>query len=1208
MGGMFMNYKNSSKKELINEINNLKKQLNLLYNNDKTTNSIYTGKVPVETLHTELLDNVDDLVQLVNYDGKLQYVNKAWKQTLGYPDNEIPDLLIQDIVQQEYLQQYQEIQQSLLNNKNYIEMDMTFISKSGKEVFVEGKISGKFKNEKLIYTLGVFKNVTDKVTVEKQMLDKSILLDNIVYRASNFSIATTDLDFRITSINPVAEDFFRLTEKEVLGKSLMDLHSMKDVESSRLEKAIQMVQQNGEYKYSITQNTENGKRVISSRISGLIDKKGEMAGYLLYSTDITELVKAQESLEESNNNMQSLFSAMTDIVFEMDYNGTYINIAPTSQHLMYTSPEVTTGKKLHEIFPKPQADIFLSIVRECIDQNKPLSIEYPLEINGKTIWFLGRATPKTKNTILYIASDITSQKEIQEELSRSEEKYRYFFENSPLGIASFNINGQILDINNNMLKILGSPSIEKTKKINVKSFPPFVKVGFTKIFDECITEARLIDADFLYTSIWGKTVFLHCLLSPIHDINKKINGVLAIIEDITERKKAEKEISKLTMAVKQSPSVVVITDPNGKIEYTNPRFSKLTGYTIDEVFGQNLRVIKSERLKDNVFKNLWETITKGEVWKGEFQNKKKNGELYWESASVFPVFNEKNEIIHFIKVAEDISKRKRSEQVQKIIHNISNAVIKSEDLDEFITIVKNELNTLIDATNFYIALYDKTADVFTLPFFADEKDKFENFPAKKTLTKYVVKTKKTLLADKKLMQSLSQQGEVEVVGTASKIWLGIPLLAKGNVTGVMVVQSYTNEKAYDESDVEMLEIISHQISISIEHLNAEKELKIALEKALESDKLKSAFLSNMSHEIRTPMNGIIGFVNLLGEPGLSESLKERYIRIINKSSNRLLSTINDLIDISKIEAGQMKLNNSETHVNFLLEELYNFFYPDANSKGLSLISLPTLPNDQVTIVSDSDKLHAILSNLIKNAIKYTKTGNITFGYLLRKDFLEFYVNDTGIGVPDERMDAIFNRFEQADIEDQDALDGSGLGLTISKAYVEMLGGNIWITSKKGFGSKFSFTIPYKRKQKKPIAPAKNKIPLPTTYSSFGSTILIVEDDETSYYFLKTILDDKFDKILHAYNREETIILFKENPEIECILMDIKLPGINGYEVTKEIRSLNKDIVIIAQSAFAFYSDRTKAINAGCNDFISKPLVKETLLATIKRHLDEKKKQ
>ena len=561
-----------------------------------------------------------------------------------------------------------------------------------------------------------------------------------------------------------------------------------------------------------------------------------------------------------------------------------------------------------------------------------------------------------------------------------------------------------------------------------------------------------------------------------------------------------------------------------------------------------------------------------------------------------------------VNLKAEITERKRNEQIQNIIHNISNAVAISDNPEEFVVMVKNELGTIIDTSNFFVALYDEPTDSISLLYHNDKKDKIKTFPAGNTLTKYVIKTKKSLLATKEVKDKLEKSGEVELLGADSKIWLGVPLFAKGKVSGVIVVQSYEDEKAYNKSDMRTLEIISHQISISLERKKAEEDLKIALEKAQQSDRLKTAFLHNMSHEIRTPLNGITGFIGLLQDSEIEDDEKQDYFDIINKSSNRLITTVTDIIDISRIEAGEVKVSKTEVSVNKILEEQYEFFYQEAKSKGLELNYKTSLTDNESRIITDKHKLEGILTNLIKNAIKFTEAGSITFGYTTKnlegKEIFEFYVKDTGIGIPEDRLDAIFNRFEQADLEDTRAFEGSGLGLAISKSYVEMLGGEIGVSSKKGSGSTFTFSIPFAKqiKKKSGTVASGNKV----QQSSLGNlSVIVAEDDGASKILFEKIFKNKFHKIIYTKTGGETIEVLKKHPETDIILMDIKMPGMSGYTATREIRKFNKDVVIIAQTAYGLAGDKEKALEAGCDDYISKPIKNEILFEKIRDCLDKK---
>ncbi|RXP46493.1 response regulator [Lutibacter sp. HS1-25] len=386
-----------------------------------------------------------------------------------------------------------------------------------------------------------------------------------------------------------------------------------------------------------------------------------------------------------------------------------------------------------------------------------------------------------------------------------------------------------------------------------------------------------------------------------------------------------------------------------------------------------------------------------------------------------------------------------------------------------------------------------------------------------------------------------------------------------------------------------------------ERKEMEKKLLKAKESAEESDRLKSAFLANMSHEIRTPMNGILGFAGLLKTIDLKSEKQQEYIEIIEKSGDRMLNVINQIMDISKIESGQMQVLIENVDVNECLEDSCAFFMPEAAKKNIELRLANVLNFNETKIKTDLTKLNSILFNLIKNAIKYTNQGSVEFGCSLNnsKNEIEFYIKDTGIGIPKNRQTAIFERFIQADIEDRMAKQGAGLGLTISKAYVNMLKGKLWLESEENKGSTFYFTLPYKNDLISQNGSLESVVC--TQKQPNNLKILIVEDDEFSGELLTLILSEFAEKIINAKNGNEAIEACKHNPDIDLILMDIQMPDINGYEATKQIRKFNNKVIIVAQTAFALAGDKEKSIAAGCNDYISKPIKKDQLMLLIQKY-------
>jgi PAS domain S-box-containing protein len=377
----------------------------------------------------------------------------------------------------------------------------------------------------------------------------------------------------------------------------------------------------------------------------------------------------------------------------------------------------------------------------------------------------------------------------------------------------------------------------------------------------------------------------------------------------------------------------------------------------------------------------------------------------------------------------------------------------------------------------------------------------------------------------------------------------------------------------------------------------EKELIEAKEKAEESDRLKSAFLMNISHEIRTPMNGILGFMDLLLKPGLSVEDKFTYSNIIKQSSNRLLNTITDLIDLAHIETNQVEVTLSELDISEVL--LYNIFHfkslaDDNNNK----LVIKNKTDERVFVLLDKNKLNRILSNLISNAVKFTQNGTIEVGYHLQDHQIEFYISDTGIGIPEEKHQEIFESFVQADLSLSRAYEGTGLGLTITKAYVEMLGGKIRVESEEGKGSVFYVNLPFEKRIQQVT---NNQQEQKRETELKNAKVLIVEDDKMSAEYLSELIREKSGKLLFAENGEKALQICKQHIDVDLILMDIKMPKMDGKTATKKIREFNKQVIIIAQTDFALDGDQDELLKAGCNDYIEKPIQEETLFSIIGKY-------
>lgn len=820
--------------------------------------------------------------------------------------------------------------------------------------------------------------------------------------------------------------------------------------------------------------------------------------------------------------------------------------------------------------------------------------------------------------------------------------------------------------------------------------------------------------------------------------------VLEAFIDITNRKESEKELLEsrrvLQTLMGNLPGFVYRckNDHKWTMEFISEACIELTGYRPEEIImNQTLSFadIILEDDRENIWDEVQKAISQNRPFILEYRIRSKDGKVKWVWEQAKGIQDSEGKLLFIEGYITDITEEKRLETVRRLVFEISKSAFTSKKLDEFFAEIHRQLGTVIDTSNFFVAMYDRKSDTITLPYHVDYKDKFTSFPAGKTMTGYVIKKRTPVLASESMIMELARQGEIEIVGTPAKIWLGVPLIIENMVIGVIVVQSYTAPDQFTDRELELLKFIGDQIAgvisrkaaedsllkekgyldqlfegspeaiVMIEkngtvskvnsefthlfgysseeitghniddyiandevldearsitkkvsqgeiyeletqrkHKNGhlidvsvlvtpirindllvgcygiyrditdrkmiEKNLITAKNKAEESDKLKSAFLSNMSHEIRTPMNAILGFSTLLSDPGVSEDEKAEFVRIIKDRGNDLMRIIDDIIDVAKIESGQIKVEIKECQVNILLTNLMVTFNEIKRKQAKNNIILNCLPGNtdtDFTILSDGNRLRQILTNLIENALKFTERGIIEFGYTLKNigndSFIEFFVRDTGIGIPKEMHEIIFERFRQVDDTNTRKYGGTGLGLTISKNLVKLLGGDIRIDSDRGKGTCFFITFPLQITSGQ-IAPA-----IPRKTDSLGGIqnwsnkkILVVEDEESNYFLLDRVLKKTGIKMFWARNGMDAIEECKKT-RFDLVLMDIRMPVMDGYEATQKIKKDNKEIPVIAQTAYALKGEKEKSLAAGCDSYISKPIDAGELKVILSKYLD-----
>lgn len=741
-------------------------------------------------------------------------------------------------------------------------------------------------------------------------------------------------------------------------------------------------------------------------------------------------------------------------------------------------------------------------------------------------------------------------------------------------------------------------------------------------------DANLVDLDFVKMKKTDIEIRIKELELELGDLK---SGVIATKQSSSRTSKStfeENENKFLSLANNIPAYIAYVNAGTIRYEFVNELYEKSFGIPREKIIGSHLKdIIGEENYK--IASSYIEEVKSGKSCSYENTFNLASGKQ-WIKVNYSPVFDGSSKVVGIALVSYDISERKKTEEeiIQKnktlaIILEISHAVSASLDISIVNQMIIEKATSLLGLDSG--AIYEVNGENLSLkattpplpPGFPDElrHARLINHPhIQKTIS-----TRSHIVLEDTATAVLSPEERAAVEQRSLRSIIYIPLIHGKEVLGVMILSTQKKLRSFSEDEITLYYTFSSYVTTSLKNAilhrdvqnelskrkKAEIELIAAKEKAEESDLLKSAFLANMSHEIRTPMNGILGFAELLKKPSLTDEKQQEFIKIISESGNRMLDTINNIVDISKIEVGLMSIYMSMSNVNLQIEFLHEFFKPMADSKGLQLSYNSGLPSNEANINTDKGKFTSILTNLVNNAIKFTIEGSIEFGYITKGAYLEFFVKDTGIGIPKDSLEAIFELFVQADIEAKRALQGSGLGLTISKSYVEMLGGKMWVESTEGKGSIFYFTIPYNTVLEE-IDTIKNGVPDEDKEGQIipkvsGLKVLIAEDDEVSDLLITKALQEISYEIIHASTGVEAIEFCRSNPDLDLILMDIRMPEMDGYEATRQIRLFNTAVIIIAQTAYAFAGDRELALEAGCNDYISKPMNMTLLNDLVKKY-------
>ncbi len=992
------------------------------------------------------------------------------------------------------------------------------------------------------------------------------------------AVISTDVKGQVTTLNPIAQQLTGWTIDQAKTKSIDTVFNIFHAfTGEKAENPVRKVLEKGII-VGLANHTKliskNGKEYhIADSAAPIKEEDGKIRGAVMVFRDVTEGYLIRQKLKESELHLKKAQAVGKTGSWSLVLKNGLFKASEESYKIYGLDP--AKDFFIEEIKKKPLPEYRQKLdesLEKLINGDDKYDVEFKIKRPDGTIRDIHSIAEydPIDNTVTGFIQDITARKDAERSLKKQKQFSSSLIHSLHEDILVIDRDYRIEDINNNALKKFGLTRKEAIGKycynITHQNHLPCSKMGEKCGLERVFETGESLNVHHEHINKAGDHSYVDLIFSPVKDENGTVTHIIEAARDVTDLFEAQVAVrlseKKFRNLFKKHSAIKLIIDPDsGNIIEANKAAAEFYGWPAKELEKTNffrLNNTPAEQLKERLsqIKNSEETYF-------ETQHRKKDGsicdvEIYGRNIDIGNKI-----VLHFI--IHDITAKKKIEEQLKLLS-------QSVNQSPVATVITN-----------------RKGDIeYVNPVFCK-------------ITGY--KQEEVLGKNPNILHSGYQDKDFY-----KNLWETI--LDGKNWNGVMCNKKKNGELYWEEALISPIYNeqgkITHFVGIKEDISERKKlmeDLVIAKEKAEESDRLKSAFLANMSHEIRTPMNGILGFTSLLRKPDLHNFKKDKYIDIIHRSGKRMLSTVNDIIEISKIEAGITKIDYEIINVNELIEELLSFFRPEVTKKNLTLKLEKPLPQEKSDIFTDRNKLNSVLSNLIKNSIKFTEKGEITVGCNSCETHLEFYIKDTGIGISEQHKKVIFDRFHQADMSQTRPFEGSGLGLSISKSYVEMLGGKIWLESEIANGSTFFFTIPFENKLSSgnlfsDSLSEKDIIKREVSHSEKKLKILIAEDDMPSLIYLSTLLEDISCEIIQCRNGKEAVEQCLNYPDVDLILMDLKMPLMDGYEAIKRIRDFNQDVIIITNSAYAIEEDKYNILEAGSNKILTKPIKKEVLFEVI----------
>jgi PAS domain S-box-containing protein len=1153
-------------------------------------------------------------------DGVYVSVNEGFVNITGYTAEEVTGKSSLDINIWKEIEDRQKLVDGLIKTGEVRNYEAKFLTKYGEKYGLMSAAIIMLDGEPHI--LNITRDITQHKLDEIALYESEERFRSVIQNVETVAVQGYSPDGTVQYWNHASEVLYGYSAAEAIGKNLVDLIIPSEMRPD-VKKAVAFMTESGQpipaSELSLLNKDGSSVDVFSSH--AVVKVAGRPPELFCIDVNLEPYKKALQFVKLSEDRYRLLFETSPSGIMLLDESGIIIEANEAIvKSTLYSRDELIGNPVRMLVDPQQEYTVMENISR--ILSGKVVENEVTTRKKDGTygIMYLKETAitlPDGRRGILSVSNDITDRKKAELEVEHTQRRYQALIENSADGVVLI-ADGRFTYCSPSGYSMFGYKKDEMDILLpNELTHPDDLPMVFDTL-DKLIKNPSLVPTvqyRFLHKNgewRWIESTFSNLIYEPA------VNAIVINFRDITERKKAETDLhdseARYRLLAEHMTDTVWLMDMNLKTIYISPSIEKLRGFTLEDI--QNMPLDKNlvgdsyqnaMKLFSEVIGKLKSDPSYTSLKDIELELSKKDGSTVWIECCISIIRDEKNFPVSILGEGRDITERKqagvqreRDNQIQAALNEILRISAGGGTLDQNLDDVLNVIMSapfLMEKQKGRIFLVDQVKNSLVLK---------ANFG----LTESQIKLCTSIPLGECVCGISAITRQIEFSEGTDPIHLqyfadeaphshyGIPVISEDKVLGVISV-ILPEGHSLVQFEVDFFRSVADILAVVIQRKLAEEALVKAKEKAEASDHLKTAFLNNISHEFRTPLNGILGFADFIVNRDLTEEDKLEFLGMINENSERLLSTVTNFMDSSLIASGNLEVKSNPFILNQLMLVVDTKYQPACARKNLSLqIHLPE-NTDKLILDSDQELIRKILMHLLDNALKFTSKGSIIYGYEIKPGVIEFFVKDTGIGISKDLKRRIFDLFIQGEVSNTRGYEGSGLGLNIAKGMTELLGGKIQVQSVLNKGSEFRFAIPAGEDTLPRTDAGRQAI---RHSKAANPVILVAEDDHYNFLYFQTILADTKATVIHAVNGAEALDICTRNPEISLVLMDIKMPVMNGIEATRRIKASRSDLPIIAVTAYALSGDESNAMQAGCDDYLSKPIARDKLLEKIRKYV------